>query len=265
MKIGFIGCGNMGGAVAKAAALTMDGKDLYLTGKSARRSEALAREIGANACDKETICRECAYIFLGVKPQNMAQVLAEMAPVLSARRDRFVLVTMAAGLEISRIRAMAGGDYPVIRIMPNLPVSVGEGVVLWCADGVKEDETEAFKTMLARAGRLEAVEEKLIDAGSAVSGCGPAFACMFIEALADAGVSCGLRRDTAQALAEQMLLGTAKQLLETGAHPGALKDAVCSPGGTTIAGVMALDEGAFRSDVQKAVLAAYEKTLKLKG
>ena len=171
---------------------------------------------------------------------------------------------MAAGLTCDTIRDMAGGDYPVIRIMPNTPCAIGKGVVQYCGLGVEEEELAEFAALMAPAGLIDRVEEKLIDAASALSGCGPAFAYLFIEALADGAVACGLPRDKALAYAAQMLAGSAELALNSGKHPGALKDAVCSPGGTTIQGVRALEEGGFRAAAMNAVIAAYEKTLSLK-
>jgi pyrroline-5-carboxylate reductase len=195
----------------------------------------------------------------------MPELLAQIAPVLAERKTRFILVTMAAGMTIADIRALAGGEYPVIRIMPNTPAAVGEGMILYSiGSGVTKTEEKEFLADLAAAGRLTALPEALIDAGSAVSGCGPAFADLFLEALADGGVACGLPRAKAQELAAQMLLGSARLALESGANPGALKDAVCSPGGTTIQGVRTLEEAGFRGAVMDAVIAAYEKTLDLK-
>ena len=262
---GFIGTGNMGGAVAKAAAKAVGGGNLFLANRTPAKAEALAAELGGRACDNGTAARQ-DYIFLGVKPQMMAGMLLGIRPVLRERIEKgetFTLVTMAASLTIEKIREMAGVEAPTVRIMPNLPVSIGKGVILYTASGA-EKTLPGLLEALAPAGMLLPVEERLIDAGSAVAGCGPAFACLFIEALADGGVACGLPRAQAQALALQMLAGTAELLLQTGQHPAALKDAVCSPGGTTIAGVHALEKGGFRAAAFDAVKAAYDKTLAMK-
>ena len=187
--------------------------------------------------------------------------MKELAPVLP---DSVILVSMAAGVTMEDIRAMAGKAYSVIRIMPNTPVSVGSGVILYDAtENVADGELALFCKCMEKAGLLDRLEEKLIDAGTAVAGCGPAFACLFLEALADGGVVCGLPREKALRYAAHMLEGTAKLLLETGKHPGALKDAVCSPGGSTIAGVRALEEGSFRAAAISAVEAAYSRTKEL--
>jgi pyrroline-5-carboxylate reductase len=183
---------------------------------------------------------------------------------LAERTDRFVLVTMAAGLTCQRIQELAGGDYPVIRLMPNTPASIGQGMIQFCSLGADEEEVERIKTVLAPAGRLDPIPEQLIDAASAVSGCGPAYAYLFLEALADGGVACGLPRDKALTYAAQMLSGAAQMVLTGGQHPGALKDAVCSPGGTTIQGVRTLEERGFRAAAMDAVIAAYDKTLEIR-
>ena len=261
MTYGFIGTGNMGGALARAAAKTVEVRScIYLANRTPEKAARLADEIGASVTDNQTIARECDYILLGVKPQMMAGMLSEIAPVLRQRTTPFVLLSMAAGLTIARIREMAGGDYPVIRIMPNTPASVGEGMIQYCSSNVTAEEEEAFLRIMTPAGRLDAVPESLIDAASCVSGCGPAWVYQFIEALADGGVACGLPRAKAQEYAAQMVLGSAKLVLESGKHPGELKDAVCSPGGSTIQGVRVLEEHGLRGAVMDAVIASYNKT-----
>lgn len=267
---GFIGCGNMGGALATAACKSGVGRVL-LANRTQAKAEALAARLegmGAAVAVAENagVAEEADYIFLGVKPQMMADMLESIAPVLAARARagrRFVLVTMAAGLTVARIREMAGADYPVIRIMPNTPCAIGKGMILCAAHGVTEAEKTAFCEGMAAAGRLDWLEEHLIDAGSAVSGCGPAFAYLFMEALADGAVECGLPRAKALEYAAQTLAGAAGLVLESGQHPGALKDAVCSPGGSTIAGVAALEDRGFRGACIAAVEAACKRTKEL--
>lgn len=261
---GFIGAGNMGGALAQAAAKAMDPNLISLADQMEEKAAALASRLGCSTQTAEQISRNCNYIFLGVKPQVMEAVLSQIAPILAARNDSFVLVSMAAGICIADIRRMAGGDYPVIRIMPNLPVSAGSGMILYdTTDNVSAQMEKLFLEGMRFAGMLDKLPEKLIDAGSALSGCGPAFVCLFTEALADGAVACGLPRSQAMTYAVQTLKGTAHMLLESGQHPGALKDAVCSPGGSTIAGVGALEAGGFRASIMDAVVSAYERTLEL--
>lgn len=263
---GFIGCGNMGGALASAVAKTVKGEELLFCDASLEKAQDLASKFGAEACaDAKKVAKECRFLFLGVKPQGFDGLFAKLAPVLSARTDRFVLITMAAGVSLSRVAKLAGCDCPIIRIMPNTPVAVGEGMILYSTtDNVTADELQTFTSALSAAGCLDAIPEDKIDAASALSGCGPAFVYLFAEALADGGVECGLPRDKALLYAAQTLKGAAELLLESGKHPGELKDAVCSPGGTTIAGVHALEDCGFRAAAINAVTAAYDRTLELK-
>ncbi len=258
--IGFIGVGNMGGAIAKAVCKTADPCKVMFADHSAARAEEMARELGATVGTNDQVAADSGLLFLAVKPQMMADMLAGLQSVLAQRKDRFVLCTMAAGLSMAQIRKMAGGDYPIIRIMPNTPASVGAGMILYCTADVTEQEEVEFVRLMAAAGRIDPLSENMIDAASCVSGCGPAWAYQFIEALADGGVACGLPRAKAQQYAAQMLLGSAQMVLESGKHPGELKDAVCSPGGSTIQGVRVLEERAFRGAVTDAVIAAYDKT-----
>lgn len=263
--LGFIGTGNMGGALARAARKRLPGEQVFLTNRTVEKARALAEELDCQVADNTAIAESADFIFLGVKPQMMADLLADISPVLAKRQSRFILVTMAAGLTVARIQELAGGKYPVIRIMPNTPASIGEGMILYaCGEGVAKAEEQLFLDAMAGAGRFSSLPEKLIDAGSSVSGCGPAFVDLFVEALADGGVACGLPRAAAMEYAAQMVAGSAKLILESGKHPGALKDAVCSPGGTTIQGVRVLEEAGFRGAVMDAVIAAYEKNSDLK-
>ena len=260
-EFGFLGVGNMGGALARAAAKTLPGDKIAVTSRTMEKAEAMARELSCTALTNVEAAKECRFLVLGVKPQVMPSLLAEIGPALAKRAGKPCLVTMAAGLTMEKIRAMAGGDYPIIRIMPNTPASVGEGMILYAVNSlVTQALLDDFLAGMKEAGRFDPLPESLIDAGSAVSGCGPAFAYQFVEALADGGVACGLPRAKAQMYAAQMLLGAAKMVLESGLHPGALKDAVCSPGGSTIQGVRLLEERAFRGAVTDAVIAACEKT-----
>lgn len=265
MTFGFIGTGNMGGALARAARRRLGPAQVILSNRTPEKAERLAEELDTRNSNNAAVARNADYIFLGVKPQMMGELLAEIGPELAERKNRFILVTMAAGLTIADIQDMAGGAYPVLRIMPNTPCSIGEGMVLYTrGPGVTEDEERTFLEAMAGAGRFAAVPEKLMDAGSAVAGCGPAFTDLFVEALADGGVACGLPRAQALEFAAQMVLGSARLILESGKHPGELKDAVCSPGGTTIQGVRKLEEAGFRGAVMDAVIAAWEKSGNLK-
>lgn len=254
----------MGGALARAVRAALPDGDLFLSDRSREKAEALAKELGAEVLDNETAAKRADYLFLGVKPQMLGSLAEEIGEITRTRGSSVTLVSMAAGVPIARINELFGITVPVIRIMPNTPVSVGKGLVLWCANGtVQPGGKQDFRAMLAKAGVLSELPEGLIDAGCALSGCGPAFVCLFLEAMADGAVTCGLPRAQAMEYAAQTLLGTAALLLETGKHPGELKDAVCSPAGSTIAGVRALENGAFRADVMNAVIAAFERTKEL--
>ncbi len=258
-KYAVIGTGNMGGALAKALCKKLPGENVILFNRTAEKAQRLADALGCIcAASAVEAVAQADYILLGVKPYMMQGVLGGIKPAL---RPGHVLVTMAPGITMDGVRQMAGGDYPVIRIMPNTPVSIGAGMTLYAQDKYTQgDILDAFLGDLSASGRFCLLPEHLMDAGSAVSGCGPAFADLFLEALADGGVACGLPRVQAYELAAQMLVGAAGLALE-GQHPGILKDQVCSPGGTTIQGVRALEKGGLRSAVMEAVIAAYEKSI----
>ena len=193
MKIAFIGTGNMGGALARAVRAALPETELYLSDRSREKAEALAEEIGAEVLDNVTAAERADYLFLGVKPQMLENLAKEIGGITSVRHNELTLVSMAAGVPIERINSLFGKNVPVIRIMPNTPVSVGKGLVLWCTNGtVQTGGKQDFRAMLAKAGVLSELPEGLIDAGCALSGCGPAFVCLFLEAMADGAVTCRL-------------------------------------------------------------------------
>ena len=261
--IGFLGCGNMGGAIARAVCKAADPQNVWLANRTAAKAEALAAAAGLQRRhQRRGRAGRCDLIFLGrqAPDDGGAAGTASRFTLAEAAAAASCWCSMAAGLSIARIQEMAGGDYPVIRIMPNTPASVGAGMIQYCTSNVTAEEEAEFLKLMAPAGRLDAVPESLIDAASCVSGCGPAWVYQFIEALADGGVACGLPRAKAQEYAAQMVLGSAKLVLESGQHPGALKDAVCSPGGSTIQGVRVLEEKGLRGAVMDAVIASYNKT-----
>ena len=262
--IGFIGCGNMGGALARAVRKSDPSAELFFANRSPEKAEALAAELGGQVQTNEWIAANCSLVFLGVKPQLMGEVLGALSPALSGRTDRFVLLTMAAGLTTDTIRAMAGGEYPVARIMPNTPCAIGAGVVQLCCLDLTQAEKDELKLLLSGAGLVDELDEELMDAACAVSGCGPAFAYMFLDALAQGGVSCGLSEEKALLYAAKMLEGAAKLAAQSDRTPEQLKQAVCSPGGATIQGVNLLERENFPQTVEAAVKAAYKRTLELK-
>jgi len=260
--LGFIGTGSMGGALARAARAYTDPAQIVLTNRTPDKARALAAELGCAAGSMEEAAG-AKYIFLGVKPKDMAGCLEALAPVLSARTDRFVLVSMAAGLSTEDIRRLAGRNWPVIRLCPNTPAAIGRGLIAWCASGAAPEETEELAGAMAGAGLWDECPESLMDTASVLGGCTPAFVYMFIEALSDGAVRCGMPRAQALRYAAAAVEGAAALCSRSGEHPGSLKDAVCSPGGSTIEGVLTLEEAGFRSAASEAIIAAWEKTRRM--
>ena len=262
--IGFIGVGNMGGALTRAAC-RWNAQQVVITSRSLQKAQELKDQLGCRmAQDNQALAAGAKFIVLGVKPHQMGQLLQELAPVLKQRRDRYILVSMAAGVTLATLASQLGMEAPILRIMPNTPSSIGKGMILYTPNQlVQPEEVEEFCQIMATAGRLDALEESQMDAASALAGCGPAFAYLFLEALADGAVACGLPRAKAMEYAAQTLAGAADMVLETGSHPGQLKDAVCSPGGSTIQGVRALEERGMRAAAMNAVIASYEKNKEL--
>ncbi len=258
MKYGFIGCGNMGGAIARA--LCRSTKDIILSDRSGK-GMALAEELGIAYGSVAEVAASCDRIFLAVKPHLMQGVLAPVQEFLKQKQP--LLITMAAGLTIKQIQGFAGGDYPTIRIMPNTPTAIGKGVIQYCSVGAAPETIADWLSDMAPCGLLDELEERLIDAASALSGSGPAYMYILLEALADGAVACGIPRAKAYDYAAMTMAGSAEMYLATKTHPGALKDAVCSPGGSTIAGVRALEEGGFRSAAMNCVMATYNRNKEL--
>ena len=215
MKYGFIGCGNMGGAIAKA--LSRATKEIMVSDRSGK-AKAFAEELGIVYADAETIAARCDRIFIAVKPHMVKEVLSPLQKVLGKRKP--LLITMAAGMEIAKLEQLAGTELPVIRIMPNTPTAIGKGVIPYCRNALVEDETlNDWREDMRFCGLLDALEERLIDAASALSGSGPAFMYMFVEALADGAVACGLPRAKAIEYAAMTMAGSAEMLLATRQHP----------------------------------------------
>ncbi len=262
-KAGFIGCGNMGGALASVAAVAAGGENILIANHNPGKVESLQKICGCVPSDAVKIAEECRFVFLGVKPQVMKKAADEIAPALYARTDGPVAVSMAAGLDIRTVSGMLGGAR-VIRIMPNTPSGVGEGIVLYSTgEGITEEEEKDFLELMAPAGLVVKLPEEKIDGGSAISGCGPAFVCLMMEAMTDAGVRCGLPRDKAAAFVLQTFAGTAKLAQQSGKDPAELRAAVCSPAGSTIEGVAALEEHGVRAAIMDAVDASYRRTKEL--
>ncbi len=262
-KVGFIGCGNMGGALAKA--VSKSGVcEVLLADVNTDKANELALATKGNVVSVDDVALNSKYIFLGVKPQMMKELIDSIAPVLKSRGDRFILVTMAAGIKISSFNEMLGTKMPVIRIMPNTPVAVGEGMILYSPCKVITEWEEAeFLKMLEFSGKLDKIDEELIDAGCVVSGCGPAFVYMFAESMAKAGSEFGLPKDKAIEYAAQTLIGAAKLIQESGKTPETLREEVCSPKGSTIEGVISLQNSDFDKNVNDALKASFERTKEL--
>ena len=261
--IGIIGTGNMGGALASA--LAKSGCKLALSDVCKEKAEALAKEIGAEVSDNQTLAKNAEILFLGVKPQTLPQLLADLRPALWARGADLLVVSMATGVTVDRVKVLCESpSLPVIRIMPNLAVAVGAGTILYCASPeVTSEQLSAFQELMQTTGNLFPLRERLIDPGSAVTGCGPAFVAVMIDAMADGLVAYGIPKKEALSLAEAMTMGTAKLLLEQKKHPGQLKDEVCSPAGTTIQGIRVLENQGVRGAFFEAVAAACETNKKL--
>ncbi len=259
--LGVIGAGNMGAAlvrgIVKAGALPTT--QIVVTDADSARVAALSSELGvAQAKGNRELAAASESIVLAVKPGVVAGVLTEIAPDLTPKKT---LVSIAAGVSIAKMRADLGQATPaVIRVMPNTPALVGAGVLALSAPRVPEERKAQLVALLGAVGQVVEVGEELMDAVTGLSGSGPAFVFVFIEALADGGVAAGLPRAIAQQLAVQTVAGAAKLVQETGQHPGALKDMVASPAGTTIAGLAELERGGFRGLVAGAVRAAAQRS-----
>ena len=259
MKYGFIGCGNMGSSLV--CALSHSTKDIAIADFSEKAKE-FAQAQGIAHLDNETLVKNCDRIFLAVKPHILSSCLAPLKDILAEKKP--LLISMAAGVEIRQIEAMVGVKLPIIRIMPNTPTAVGKGVILYCHNELVDEKILAdWLKDMAPCGIVDALAENLIDAASALSGSGPAYMYMMIEALADGAVACGLPRDKAMVYAAATMEGAAQMFLSSRQHPGALKDAVCSPGGSTIAGVRVLEDKGFRSAATECVVAAWKKNKEL--
>lgn len=261
-KIGFIGCGNMGGAILYGALESgvLPKENAYVYDINPAMMEK-AESWGVNLCaDDEDVCAKSDIILLAVKPQNAAEALGMCNKALDGK----AMMSIVAGVTVERLQNMIDGTPRILRLLPNTPAMVFEGAFAVCSDNdFTEEELEIAKAIYSSIGIIEMVPEKLIDAACALNGGGPAFVAMFIEAMADGGVKQGLPRATAYRLAAQTALGTAKMILETGMHPGQIKDMVTSPGGTTIEGCEALERGGMRGAVIDCINKAAEKSKKL--
>ena len=260
-RIGILGLGTMGRLLAKGIIDAEDG-EVVGSGRSSATTEQ-ARELGVRiAVDNAAVADACDLLVLCVKPYQARAVLAELAPHLA---DRHTLVSICAAVTVDDLRAASQGKAgAIVRAMPNTPCFVGEGMTVFAAPGVPAARLAAVEAIFAPLGRTTTVDESLMDGVTALSGCGPAYGYLIIEALGDAGVKCGLPRATATLLAAQTLLGAAKMVLERDVHPAFLRDEVTTPAGCTIDGLLALEDGKLRSVLMAAVLAAASRSRALR-
>ena len=277
----------MGFALMSAASRVIKPENFFITDSEIKKADNASISLGAQAINSNTEAAEKGdYIFLAVKPQALEQVLVEIAPVLYKRltsETSPVLISMAAGWSTDKIQSVISDALqktgsipretsaespivkaPVVRMMPNTPALIGKGIIALCASKeVTQKKMDELEEILTGAGIVDVIDEHLINAVTGLSGSGPAYVFLFIEALADGAVQAGLPRDKAVLYAAQTVTGAAAMVQETGKHPGELKDMVTSPGGTTIAGIAALEDGAFRGTVMKAVEAAWKRAKEL--
>jgi pyrroline-5-carboxylate reductase len=263
-RVGFIGAGKM--ATALAHGLCQSGfttparivaSDVLSAARESFASQTGARAVASNA----EVPGASDILILAVKPQHFSQMLTELKPQLGPQH---LVISIAAGIGLESMAAALGRDRRLVRVMPNTPCLVGCSASAYCLGGAASAEDGRLVARLLDAVGLSfELPEHLLDSVTGLSGSGPAFVCLVIEALADGGVKMGLPRDVAQKLAAQTVLGTAQMVLETGQHPAALKDAVASPGGTTIAGLHELERGALRGCLISAVEAATQRSREL--
>ncbi len=259
-KIGFIGCGNMakamiGGITAKKAALP---EQIIASRRSAGALEDVKKEFGICTTVSNTqVAKESEVIVLAVKPYMYEDVIKEIKPVVS---DKQIVITIAPGKSLEWLKEQFGFNAKIVRTMPNTPALVGEGMTAVVPNEfIDDDDLDKVMNILKSFGQAEIVAEKVMSTVTAVSGSSPAYVFMFIEAMADAAVLGGMSRDAAYKFAAQSVLGSAKMVLDTGKHPGELKDMVCSPAGTTIEAVRVLEEKGMRSSVIEAMAACIDK------
>ena len=267
MKLGVIGAGNMGSAIVRGYVRAgADPAEIMVCGHHPERMQSLSEETGVLlTSDSRELADWCDTLLIAVKPKDVETVISETGSEL---KPDTVAVSIAAGKTLEYLQsAFRTAGSPVIRfvrVMPNTPATVGEGMSALCRSRSVSDERFAdVRSIFEGIGRAAEIPESLMDAVTGLSGSGPAYVFLFIEALADGAVAEGMPRTQAYEFAAQTVLGAARMVLESGQHPGELKDAVCSPGGTTIEAVRSLEEDGFRGIVMKAVIAASEKSKNL--
>lgn len=260
MKLLFIGVGNMGGAIVKSLYKSEGGHDIHIAVRSQKKLEEMGLEGKFEFYDKKNL-EKMEMIFLGVKPYQMEEAIAQH---LEGLKENQIVVSMAAGVTLEKLQNHLGRDKKIIRIMPNTPIMVGEGMTSITGNSnCSQEDIEKVIDILKNSSQCACIPENKIDAFIGMAGSSPAFAYMFLEAMSDAGVKYGLTREETYLFASQALIGAGKMVRENLGNPGALKDAVTSPGGTTIEGVCTLEEYGFRNAVIKAVSKTVEKSLEM--
>lgn len=264
MKIGFIGTGNMGTAIIKGC-IAKDhsfASRIFASDIDFDKTKAMAEALGINACKtNEEVVKNSDIIILSVKPNIYDRVLSEIKTFVSGKH---IIVSIAPGISIGNIEKFFTDPVKVIRTMPNTPAMVNEGMTAVCKNqNITDEDLKSVLSIFNNIGKTEVIDEKLMDVVTSVSGSSPAYVYMFIEALADGAVLHGMPRQQAYRFASQAVMGSAKMVLESGMHPGFLKDMVCSPGGTTIEAVKSLEQNKFRSAVIEAVDVCTEKSKKM--
>lgn len=256
---GFIGVGNMGGAILKAVYKTFGPDEIVYFDLAKDKCSEIAEQLNIEPeINNAAVVSKCKYLVLAVKPQFLADALRELRGLVT--KDHIV-ISIAAGVKIHTIKALLGVDIRVVRAMPNTPALINKGItgVTYSSDSFNDAEKTRLDEFFRSFGEYELFSEDLINAVTCASGSSPAYVYTFIEALADSVVSLGIPRDKAYRLAAHTVAGAASMVIESGEHPGVLKDQVCSPGGTTIAGIKALEEFGFRNAVMKATDACYKR------
>lgn len=258
--IGFIGMGNMGYALLKGALREFSSEELIFTAKTEATKSRVYMETRVPCVQSNAECANASkYVVLAVKPQYYPQVLKQIRYAVT---EKHVVISLAPGITMEALKETLGSDRRIVRAMPNTPALIGEGMtgLSFQKEEFESEEIEMIHKLFGAVGKYADVEERLTSAVVCASGSSPAFVYQFIEALADGAVKYGLSRAEAYTFAAQAVAGAAKMVLDTGEHPAALKDKVCSPGGTTIAGVAALEEYGLRNAVLKACDACYKKS-----
>lgn len=262
VTVGCIGTGVMGSALMESVIRVIGCEQVLVYDHDVPKADVFTRKTGCTLAQSNSeVASDASFVFLGVKPQFLPAVLEEIAPSIS---EETIIVSMAAGIKIEFIKKHLNGHRNTIRIMPNTPCSVGSGMIAIASDSdVNSADVRELERLLGAAGITERTGENLMDAVTAVSGSGPAYGYLFIEALSDAAVKMGMNRQQAIRFAAQTLRGAAEMVLLTGTHPAVLKDGVCSPAGTTIAAVAKLEEKGFRTAIIEASLASWERSKEL--